>query len=188
MKESIYLFLEKTTIKDTSGHYLNKYKCKICGEIVIKRKGFAIETYNCHHNFKKNSKLNDENKNKRLYAIFSQMKNRCYNYNSKDYKNYGAKNIKIYDEWLNNFYEFQKWSMNNGYKENLTIDRINVNGNYEPSNCRWILKEENSRFKSTTNYITINGITKSGIQWSKVINKSKNYINIMLKNKGKEYT
>lgn len=188
MKESIYLFLERTKEKDTSGHYLNKYKCKECGQIFIKRKGFAIKTYNCHHNFNRNKKIQNEDKNERLYKIFQQMKNRCYNFHSKDYKRYGKKGIKIYEKWLCNFYEFQKWALLNGYEDTLTIDRINCNGNYEPNNCRWVSKEENSRFKSTTNFITLNGITKSGSQWSKEIKKGRNYINNMLRKKGYEYT
>jgi hypothetical protein len=80
------------------------------------------------------------------------MKTRCYNKNSPDYKNYGAKGVKICDEWLNNYLSFKKWAEEKGYDENApkgqcTIDRINVEGNYEPSNCRWITIAEQSRNK-----------------------------------------
>ena len=73
------------------------------------------------------------------------MKDRCYNPKDKAYKNYGERGIHICDEWLNDFKSFETWSMENGYQDNLTIDRIDVNGNYEPSNCRWVdMKTQNS--------------------------------------------
>lgn len=86
-----------------------------------------------------------------LYSVLSGMKRRCYNHNEKKYKNYGARGIAICDEWLNHPEAFVKWGIENGYKKGLEIDRYpNNDGNYEPSNCRWIIKKENSRRKTTT--------------------------------------
>ena len=92
-----------------------------------------------------------------LYRVYYAMKGRCYNCNNKSYKNYGGRGIKICDEWLgeNGVVEFYKWSINNGYKKGLRIDRINNNGNYEPSNCRYVnaslsAQNERTQINSTT--------------------------------------
>jgi hypothetical protein len=78
----------------------------------------------------------------RQYNVWSGMKERCNNPKSKDYKHYGGRGIKVCDEWLNDFQAFYDWSMANGYRDDLSIDRIDVNGNYEPSNCRWATSKE----------------------------------------------
>lgn len=92
---------------------------------------------------------NIERIDKRIAGIWGGMYGRCYNKNIKEYKNYGARGIKICDEWLGGggCRRFYEWAMENGYRKDLTIDRIDVNGNYEPSNCRWADWETQSNNK-----------------------------------------
>lgn len=101
-----------------------------------------------------------------IYRRYNHMRRRCYNEKDHNYKNYGGRGIKICDEWLNDFETFYKWALENGYKKELTIDRIDVNGNYEPSNCRWITMKEQQRNRRTNVRITFNGVTKTQVEWA----------------------
>lgn len=92
---------------------------------------------------KRPNRMKYEYKNERLYRIWKAMKSRCYNKNNPSYlKWYGARGICICDEWKDDFEKFQEWALSNGYADNLSIDRINPDGNYEPSNCRWATASE----------------------------------------------
>ena len=90
----------------------------------------------------KRAKMNKERAthnatNSRLYRIYYSMRTRCYNPNKKEYSRYGGRGIQVCEEWLNDFTAFQSWALENGYSDSLSIDRINNDGHYEPSNCRW---------------------------------------------------
>src|SRR5206468_5416157 len=111
-----------------------------------------------------------------LHTVWAMMKQRCYNQENKNYKHYGGRGVNVCDEWLDDFMNFYNWSMENGYKKGLTIDRIEVNGSYEPSNCRWITKKEQQYNKRNNLYITINGVTKTITEWAKTSGLSRSTI------------
>lgn len=93
----------------------------------------------------------------RLYTTWKGMKRRCNSKNDEKYYCYGGRGIKVCKEWLNDFSVFRYWAMNNGYSDDLTIDRINVNGNYEPSNCRWADMETQMNNMTTNRILTYKG-------------------------------
>jgi hypothetical protein len=103
----------------------------------------------------------------RLYNIWVGMKQRCGNPKSEVYIYYGDRGIKICKDW-NGFVAFRTWALSNGYADNLTIDRINVNGNYEPSNCRWATMKEQGRNRRNNRFITIGQKTFCVAEWAKI--------------------
>lgn len=95
--------------------------------------------------------------NTRLFSIWSGIKNRCYNKNKDEYIRYGAAGIGMCEEWLEDFMNFYNWSMNNGYADDLSIDRIDNSKGYSPDNCRWVDKETQTLNRSCTKWIEIDG-------------------------------
>lgn len=105
--------------------------------------------------------------NTRLYRIWAGMLRRCFNARADNYEYYGARGITVCDEWKNSFQTFYDWSMVNGYADNLSIDREDVNGNYEPTNCRWVtMKEQNyNTGLRNDNKSGHKGVTKRKNRW-----------------------
>lgn len=95
--------------------------------------------------------------NTRLHRIWSGIKKRCFNSNVPEYKNYGGRGIKMCDEWKDNFSSFYEWSILHGYNDKLSIDRIDVNGNYDPKNCRWVDDETQRNNKRNNRYALYKG-------------------------------
>ena len=106
----------------------------------------------------------------RVYKIWERMKGRCLTPTDAAYPDYGGRGIKITDEWLgeNGFINFYNWAMNHGYSDELSIDRIDVNGNYAPDNCRWVdmIVQQNNRRSSR--YITYNNETHTVAEWARI--------------------
>jgi len=108
--------------------------------------------------------------NTHLFSVWTGMKKRCYYENGKDFEHYGERGIIICNQWLNSYIVFRDWSIDNGYDENLTIDRIDVNGDYEPSNCRWTTTKVQNNNKTNNLYIMIDGKTKTLSEWCSELN------------------
>lgn len=102
-----------------------------------------------------------------LYWVLQGMKSRCYNTKSRGYRNYGGRGIKICDEWKNDFSAFERWAISTGYKNGLTIERVDVNGNYCPENCTWIPQCDQSKNRRRTKWITAFGERKTTADWSR---------------------
>ena len=102
----------------------------------------------------------------RLYGICSGIKTRCYNKRQKEsYKRYGAKGISMCEEWKNSYEAFRDWALENGYKDNLSIDRIDPRGPYSPENCRWATDKQQQNNRSNNHILTFNGISKTLAEW-----------------------
>lgn len=112
----------------------------------------------------------------RLFNIWAGMHDRCYNPNRREYKDYGGRGIQVCDAWKDNFQAFYDWSMANGYSDNLSIDRRDNDGNYEPSNCRWTTRKEQSDNTRLTVHITVNGETKNIGEWAEAIGVARSTI------------
>lgn len=107
-------------------------------------------------------------RNTRIYNIWRSMNQRCSNPNTINYHRYGGRGIKVCDEWKNDFLAFADWALANGYADNLTIDRKDVNGNYEPSNCRWSTTKEQQNNKRSNRIVEWNGASHTLGEWSEI--------------------
>ena len=105
-----------------------------------------------------------------LFSRWLKIKDRCLKPNNPSYPHYGGRGITMCDEWKNDFKAFYDWCMANGYAPNLTIDRIDNNGNYEPSNCRFVDMYVQANNKTNNHLIEINGVTKTLAQWCREYN------------------
>lgn len=143
---------EKKTLRKVIGKNLVEGKSKSCGCL--------REEANLKHGSTKT----------RLYRIWQAMKERTGNYKNSGYKNYGQRGIKVCKEWIESFENFKKWVLDNGYQDNLSIERKNVNGDYCPENCCWATTQEQNYNKTNTHYIEFNNKIQSMAEWAKEFN------------------
>lgn len=103
----------------------------------------------------------------RLYKILINMRQRCGNPKNPHYAEYGGRGITICDEWISDFAAFREWALSNGYNDALTIDRIDPNGNYEPSNCRWLSLSKQQSNRRSCIMLSMNGKTQTLAAWAR---------------------
>ncbi len=145
----------------------NEFYTETSGMKKIKSCGCLTSMYIRESNYKHGES------NTRLYRVWAGIKDRCYNKNNKSYNDYGGRGISMCDEWRNSFESFRDWSYKNGYDEKLSceecsIDRIDFNGNYEPSNCRWADRHTQSNNRRDNICITRNGETHTLSEWAEI--------------------
>ena len=156
------LTVKKESGRDKWGNKMYLCLCSCGNEKVVAGRNLVTgTTSSCGCKAKENyifhglSYLND--KTKRLYNVWWNMKERCYNKNSISYKYYGGRGIKVYSTWREDFITFYLWAVTNGYKEGLQLDRIDNDGNYYPGNCKFSTREEQARNRQNSIFVTYKG-------------------------------
>lgn len=159
--------------RSRDGHSHSTWNCKCdCGTIKKLPTGNLIsgntKSCGCYQKDRvRDIKTKHGGHEERLYSIWCNMKTRCLNPNVPAYKDYGGRGITICQEWLESYEAFRNWCLNNGYKDILTIERIDVNKGYEPGNCTFIGKEKQPLNARSNHLVTYKGKTKTLTEWSR---------------------
>lgn len=161
-----------------NGRHRTRWHCECaCGNTVdveasnLKRGN--SKSCGCYDLELKHNRIKHGGRHERLYGVWTNIKNRCNNVASEDYQDYGGRGIKICDEWNDSYETFRSWAIKSGYndeaaKSECTIDRIDVNGNYEPDNCRWVNAKKQANNRRNTLTYTAFGETHSLSEWSDI--------------------
>ena len=163
-------------ITPSSGQHRRRWVCQCdCDNKTIQNiledsllKGKSCQCKECANKIigEKNKKHNGSRT--RLYQIWRDMKKRCYNSNDKEFHNYGGRGISICEQWRNSYAYFMEWALKNGYTDDLTIERIDVNQNYCPENCIWASQKVQQNNKRTNHLLTYNNETHTIAEWSDI--------------------
>lgn len=150
--------------KKIKGKYYQLVKCD-CGNVkYIRNDRFpSVKSCNCD---RRNPFGLSSQEYERLFSVWRNMLNRCYNPSSDRYYAYGEKGISVCDEWRNDFKVFAKWAIENGWKVGLSIERKNVLSEYSPENCTFITMKEQARNKTNNVLLTLNNETKCVAEWA----------------------
>ena len=169
--------------KDKHNHAVWLFRCDCGNEKIVGRyEVFMGKSKSCGCYSYENLKTGNNRRKHgmcgtRIHSIWQGMRQRCNApKNSRDGKWYSSKGIKVCDEW-NSFEAFYKWAMENGYNDTLTIDRIDSNKDYEPSNCRWVTWAEQANNTCMTRHITYKGETHTFREWSNITGLSYEILN-----------
>lgn len=167
-------FEYKVPRTDKSFRYFWRFKCDCGKEIIVERGGVTglnARRKSCGCKSKRGKHLIRHALYKTtLYSIYSGMKRRCYSKNDPAYQFYGKKGIVLCDEWKTDFKTFFDWANVNGYQEGLTIERLNIYKNYEPSNCIFIPFEKQACNRTNTIWVTLNGKKMCLMEACKLLN------------------
>lgn len=171
--------------KNDNRHYNVYYECLCdCGNTKLVTRSSLIQSHTlscgCLHKEKFNTYKHGLAYH-RLHRIWDRIKQRCLNPNSQRYNDYGGRGIIMCAEWGKDFKTFYDWSMANGYKDDLTIDRINNNGNYEPSNCRWANIKVQSTNTRRNHKLTYKGKTLCISEWANIVGIDKDTLWMRIK-------
>ncbi len=172
---TVLSFSHKKLHPNPSKGYFYFYKCQCeCGNITVVRRErlISLETKSCGCYGKevRNKILATKRTlSHRLYRIWRGIKTRCYDVNCARYSNYGKRGIAMCNEWRGNFNAFYEWAVSNGYQDNLTIERIDVNGNYEPLNCTWVNAKIQANNRTNNHLIFFNNQTYTLSEWADIL-------------------
>ena len=164
-------YFSRKTSKDK--YFIAKCDCGEVYEISLGnfKRSAGVGCIKCRNEFARKKHFIHGMSDTRIHTIWQHMIARCTKPSNVDFKNYGSRGISVCPEWGKNFLNFYQWAMNNGYSGNLTIDRIDVNGNYEPSNCRWVNSKIQNNNRRNNRHLSINGISRTLSEWCDIYNK-----------------
>lgn len=164
-------------VENKNGHVMWRCSCE-CGNEKITRADALLtsRTQSCGcFNREQSAKVHTKHGESkiRLHHIWRKIRSRCSDTNNSRYMDYGGRGIRVCSDW-DSYETFRQWALENGYRDDLTIDRIDVDGNYDPTNCRWITNQEQQNNRRDNHYITYNGEKHTITEWARIYGLSEN--------------